>query len=95
MDKKVYFKKVVRLISIPLILIVLSLYLPDVYACSQMQYVDLNELMASVQCLHMVSAMQQLMMISATAFTIIIFCAEFYQFKHSYDKKSQQAGNAD
>ena len=90
MNIKSTFNKVVKLISIPLLIIALSAYVPDVYPCTQPFRMDLYDVLVSAACVQMVAQIQMLLLVIATVFTIIIFAAEFYQFKLSLSPKDKE-----
>ena len=92
MSGKLIFKRVVRLISIPLLVIALALYMPDVYTCNTLLRADLYEVLASLACLQMVAGLQVMLYLVATVFAFILFAFEFYTFKMSFSKKDRAAG---
>jgi len=89
MKSKLIFKKVVKLISIPVMVLVLSMYLPDIYPCTKLMRIDLTNYVVDMGCVFYVMSLQLLLWVVASMFTIVLFVGEFYQFRMSLDKKGK------
>ena len=76
---------------IPILLILLSLYLPSIYKCSAFTRVDLEEFLLSIRCVQYVMLLQQIFMIIATTFALIMSVVIFGLFRKSLNKPNKDA----
>ena len=92
MNFRLSFKKIVNIIVIPLLILSLSLYLPDVYHCQLLTEGTVEEFEASATCFTMVNNLQNVMWFCAIMFAIILLAFEFYKFKKSLSNQQQREG---
>lgn len=89
---RMMFNKAVSIIAIPILIIVLSLYLPDVYQCQVLHEGEAADFEASAACFTMTNIMQQTLWFAAAMFAIIMLAFEFYKFRKSLSKQQQREG---
>lgn len=92
MNKRLMFKKVINIIIIPLMIMALALYLPDVYQCSLLTQATPEEYETMTACFIMVYNLQNTMWFTAAILAIIMLAFEYYKFKNSLSKQSQVDG---
>ena len=85
-------KTIISIVALPLLLLALSLYLPDLYGCTRLEVGTPEAFLVQVQCLQNTASYQQIMLIGAGMITIIMMIATVYKRKKSLSEQHKQEG---